>query len=85
MIAILIHLSVKYGVFYLFPVVVLALNLCKETPCSHLCLLSPSGFLCACPQGMTLKGNTCIQGKSGKSGKLKMAHLIVSLGKHLQR
>ena len=33
--------------------------------CSHLCLLTPGGFLCACPDGLRLlpDGKNCQTGK----------------------
>ena len=35
-------------------------NRCKIGFCSHLCLLSPSSYTCACPEGATISnGQTC--------------------------
>ena len=35
-------------------------NRCTNSPCSHLCLAKPNGFICACPDSMTpLNGTTC--------------------------
>ena len=30
------------------------LNHCKNSPCSHLCVLKPNGYACKCPFGYTL-------------------------------
>lgn len=49
-----IHSLVLTAAFMCFPVP----NPCKQV-CSHLCLLRPGGYSCACPQGSNfLKGST---------------------------
>ncbi|KNC20826.1 hypothetical protein FF38_11235 [Lucilia cuprina] len=43
--------------------------------CSHLCLLNPSGYTCACPVGVAIKedGHTC---SSGPSSYILFAHRV---------
>ena len=37
--------------------------------CSHLCLLTPDGYQCACPHGLSLDsdGYKCVTGKNQRS------------------
>lgn len=36
-------------------------NPCDRKKCEWLCLLSPSGPVCTCPNGRTLDNGTCVE------------------------
>ena len=58
-------------------------------PCSHLCLLTPHGYRCACPTGVALKedGKTCEQGTRGihKVDAITKTAASLTFGCHMRR
>ena len=67
-------------------VFIIVINPCQKNNggCSHLCLLKPNGFACACPTGIALKedNKTCNDSKFKFSNNwiFESRVLLVALG-----
>lgn len=70
------ELQLDFFFRYLCPMCISVPNHCKDV-CSHLCLLRPGGYTCACPQGARFVEGSSTECDAGNQSEMKLEELLI--------